>query len=100
MADLSCDFTVPQLFFEISARGMITKENKERLKSFCLKCCEARNADLKGLIMTCSWSSPTPLLVQTFFQSHAMQLDGDFLVRWSDRCLRRFKDILKIIRHQ
>ena len=83
VADLSRDFTVSQFSVEISARGMITKENKSRLKCFGLKCCEARNSDLKGLISACSkasllasfsifsarnepsWSSPTPLLVRT-----------------------------------
>ena len=41
VADLSREFAVSQFSIEISARGMITKENKARLKSFGLKCCEA-----------------------------------------------------------
>ena len=41
VADLSREFAVSPFSIEISARGMITKENKARLKSFGLKCCEA-----------------------------------------------------------
>ena len=45
VADLSCDFIVSQFSVEISARGMIKKENNVCLKSFGLMCCEAHYAD-------------------------------------------------------
>ena len=57
VADLSRNFTVFQYSVEVSARGLITKQNKARLKAFALKSCELRNAELKGLISNCSKAS-------------------------------------------
>ena len=83
VADLSRSFTVLQYSVEVSARGLITKQNKARLKAFAMKSCDVRNAELKGLINNCSkasllssfsiflarnepsWSSPPPLNVRT-----------------------------------
>ena len=68
---------------EIASRGFVSKQNKARLKSFTLNCCDASSADLKRLINYCSkaslltsfsifqarnepsWSSPCPLIVRT-----------------------------------
>ena len=83
VADLSRNFAVFQYSVEVSARGLITKQNKARLKAFAMKSCDVRNAELKGLINNCSkasllssfsiflarnepsWSSPPPLNVRT-----------------------------------
>ena len=82
VADLARDFQVFQFSLEVSARGLITKENKSRLKAFLLKICDVGNCDMQKLISYCSkasllasfsifsarnepsWSSPRPLLVQ------------------------------------
>ena len=82
VADLSRSFKVFQYSVEIGARGFISKQNKARLKSFALNCCDASSADLKGFIAYCSkasllasfsifqarneptWSSPRPLVVR------------------------------------
>ena len=82
VADLACDFRVYQFSLEVSARGLITKENKARLKAFLLRVCDVGNNDMKKLVSFCSkasllasfsifsarnepsWSSPQPLLVQ------------------------------------
>ena len=38
---------------EISARDMITKQNKKRLKSFLLRCCDVGNAEIRAFISKC-----------------------------------------------
>ena len=83
IADLSNSYKVFHYSVEIAARGFISKQNKARLKSFSLNCCDASSADLKRLIIYCSkaslltsfsifqarnepsWSSPRPLVVRT-----------------------------------
>ena len=82
VADLTRSFKVFHYSVEIGARGFISKQNKARLKSFALNCCDASSANLKGLITYCSkasllasfsifqarneptWSSPRPLVVR------------------------------------
>ena len=82
VADLSRGFKVSHFSVEVAARGFISKQNKARLKSFALICCDVRSAELKGLISSCSkasllasfsifharnepsWSSPRPLIVR------------------------------------
>ena len=82
IADLSRSFKVFHYSVEIAARGFISKQNKARLKSFALNCCDVRSADVKKFISYCSkasllasfsifqarnepaWSSPRPLIVR------------------------------------
>ena len=82
VADLSRDFKVFSFAVEVSARGMITRQNKARLKCFLLRCCDVGNAEVRGLIDSCSkasllasfslfharnepsWTSPMPLVVR------------------------------------
>ena len=83
VADLSHEYQVFQFSVEVSARGFISKENKARIKAFTLKCCDARNVEIRNLINMCSkaailtsfsifsarnepsWSSPLPLIVRS-----------------------------------
>ena len=82
VADLSRNYNVSHFSVEIAARGLISKPNKARLKSFAFKCCNIGNAEVKRLIMLCSkasllssfsifqarnepsWASPAPLVVR------------------------------------
>ena len=83
VADMSQNYRVFHFSVEISARGLITKQNKARLKSFALKCSDVGSRELKVFLACCSkasllssfaifqarnepsWSSPTPLVVRT-----------------------------------
>ena len=83
VADLSRAFNVSQFSVEISARGLITRQNKARLKLFAMKCCDVSNTEVKKLVAGCSkasilssfsifharnepsWSSPPPLNVRS-----------------------------------
>ena len=83
VADLSRTFKVFHFSVEIAARGLITKGNKARLKSFALRCGDVGSSDLKKFISCCSrasllssfslfharnepsWSSPAPMIVRT-----------------------------------
>ena len=82
VADLSRSFKVFQFSVEVAARGLITKQNKARLKSFALRSSNVGSSDLKKFIACCSkasllssfsifrarnepsWSSPMPLIVR------------------------------------
>ena len=83
VADLSRDYKVFHFSVEVAARGMISKPNKARLKSFALRCSDVGSRETKSFIAACSkasllssfsifharnepsWSSPTPLIVRT-----------------------------------
>ena len=87
VADMSRNYRVSHFSVEISARGLITKQNKARLKSFALKCSDVGSKELKVFLACCSkasllssfaifqarnepsWSSPTPLVVRTEINS-------------------------------
>ena len=97
MADLSHRYKVFGFSVEIAARGLITKQNKSRLKSFSLRCADIGSVDARKLIANCSkasllasfsifqarneptWSSPMPLVVQS---GSWLSLLGDYLARW------------------
>ena len=84
-ADLSARFRVSQYSVEVSARGMITKQNGSRLKAFLFKCCDVPNRASRQLIDNCSkasllssfsifssrnepsWNSPLPLSIRMCF---------------------------------
>ena len=88
VADLSRSYTVLQFSVEVSARGFISKPNKARLKALSLKCCEVGSTDTKRFISALSkaailssfsifrarnepsWTSPSPLIVQTEQPQH------------------------------
>ena len=81
IADLSQRHVVSFYAVEVSARGQISKDNRSRLKSLLLKCCNAPRAALKSLITVSSkaallssysifcargeptWEDPLPLVV-------------------------------------
>ena len=83
IADLSRRYKVFSFSVEIAVRGLITKQNKSRLKSFSLRCADIGSVDARKLIANCSkasllasfsifqakneptWSSPMPLVVQS-----------------------------------
>ena len=83
IADLSRSFKVFNFSVEIGARGMISKGNKARLKSFALRCSDVGSTEIKKFLAACSkasllssfsvfharnepsWSSPRPLIVRT-----------------------------------
>ena len=81
VADLSQDFSVLQYSVEVSVRGQVTKDNKNRIKSFVFNCCvnPGKHAEKIGLSMSKasllssysifsarkepSWMGPLPLSV-------------------------------------
>ena len=83
VADISRSYRVFHFSVEVAARGLITKQNKARLKSFALKCSDVGSGDLKKFIACCSkasllssfsifqarnepsWSSPPPLIIRS-----------------------------------
>ena len=82
IADMSREFRVFSFSVEVAARGLITKQNKARLKSFALRCSNVSSRELKKFLACCSkasllssfaifqarneptWSSPMPLVVR------------------------------------
>ena len=82
VADMSRNFRVYSFSVEVAARGLITKQNKARLKSFALKCSDVSSRELGKFLSYCSkasllssfaifqarneptWSSPMPLNVR------------------------------------
>ena len=83
VADLSRNFKVFNFSVEIAARGMVSKQNKARLKSFALRCSDVGSKETRNFITACSkasllssfsifharnepsWTSPLPLIVRT-----------------------------------
>ena len=83
IADMSREYRVFNFSVEVAARGLITKQNKARLKSFALRCSNVSSRELKTFLSCCSkasllssfaifqarnepsWSSPLPLVVRT-----------------------------------
>ena len=83
VADLSRSFKVFNFSVEVAARGMVSKPNKARLKSFALRCSDVGSVEMRKFIAACSkasllssfsifharnepsWSSPMLLTVRT-----------------------------------
>ena len=81
ITDLSQNKVVSFYPIEVSARGQVTKDNRSRLKSFLIKCCNPPRATSKSLIRVSSkaallasysifsaraeptWEDPAPLVV-------------------------------------
>ena len=67
VSDLSRNFKVFHFSVEVGARGMISKANKARLKSFALRCGDVGSTETKKLIAACSKAS----LLSSFSIFHA-----------------------------
>ena len=82
VADLSRGFVTYNLSVEVSVRGQLTKENKNRLKAFVFRVCTDPKLVMKAIFRDCSkaallssfsifsargepsWNSPSPLVIR------------------------------------